>query len=133
MDARAAPVRVLVVDDHELSREAARAVVAATPGFETVGEAACCTDGLALAGLLSPDLVLLDVDLHAPDWIETARRLVAESSAPLVVLVSTDPECPGALALTAEGAAALVTKQSLRPAVLASVWASHAEPVTRSG
>jgi DNA-binding NarL/FixJ family response regulator len=118
-------IRVLVVDAHRAFREAARAVVAATPGFETVGEAACGTEGLELAAQLHPDLVLLDAELPEPEGVETAHRLAAVGSTPVVVLVSVDPDCPGASAPTRAGAAAFVPKQALRPAVLTSVWAEH--------
>jgi DNA-binding NarL/FixJ family response regulator len=119
------PVRVLVVDDHRPFRDAARAVVDATPGFESVGEAACGTEGLELAARLAPDLVLIDAEMPEPDGIETAHRLAAADAGRLVVLVSIDPDCPAASALVCAGAAVFVPKQALRPAVLAAVWEAH--------
>ena len=56
-------VRVLTVDDHATFREAARALVAATAGFESVGEATTAEEGIAAAIRLHPDVVLLDVML----------------------------------------------------------------------
>jgi DNA-binding NarL/FixJ family response regulator len=80
-------VRVLVADDQEPFRRAARAVVAAAPGFTLVGEASSGEEAVELAAALLPDLVLLDVRMPGIGGAEAARQIVA----PLVVLVSTYP------------------------------------------
>ncbi len=56
--------RVLCVDDQAVCRDAMREVIAATPGFTQVGEAACGEAAIASATALRPDLVLMDVN-HA--------------------------------------------------------------------
>ncbi len=56
-------VRVLIVDDQEPFRMAARMVVEATDGFEVVGESETGEDSVAMASELKPDLVLMDVNL----------------------------------------------------------------------
>ena len=56
-------VRVLIVDDREPFRLAARMVVDATEGFEVVGEAESGEESVERAHELSPDLVLMDVNL----------------------------------------------------------------------
>lgn len=126
------PVRVLVIDDHELFREAARAVVAATAGFEIVGEAATAAFGLELAAHLRPDVILIDAELPDRDGVEAAGALVKSRNAPLVVLVSSDlgPACPSA---DPPDGAAFVAKQALRPEALSSLWtafAAHPRRVT---
>ena len=125
-----ATVRVLLVDDHELFREAARAVVCATPGFETVAETPCGIEALDLADRLRPDVVLLDVDMTEPDGIETARRMITRESPPLVVLVSLELDHPEHAGRIPAGPVAFVRKQDLRPLVLSEVWERW---VTRAG
>ncbi len=120
-----APVRVLVVDDHELFREAARAVVCATPGFETVAETPCGFEALDLTELLHPDVVLLDLDMTEPDGIDTARRIIAREAPPLVVLVSLEQDHPRAMSEVPAGPVVFVRKQDLRPTTLSEVWARH--------
>ena len=71
------PVRVLAVDDQAVFRRVARDVIAATPGFELIGEAGCGDEGLQAVERLAPDLVLLDVRMPGIDGIEVARRLAA--------------------------------------------------------
>ena len=57
------PVRVLVVDDQPLFRNAATRVVDATEPFVVVGAVASGEEALAAVGRLHPDLVLMDVEL----------------------------------------------------------------------
>jgi DNA-binding NarL/FixJ family response regulator len=116
------PVEVLVVDDHTPFRDAARAVVKATPGFEAVGDAASGSEGFALAGNLRPDLVLLDVTMDGLDGIETCRLLTQTYPDTVVVLVSIDEH---ALHPTDCGAVAFLRKQDLCPRVLRAIWDEH--------
>ena len=53
----------------------AEEVIAATPGFESVGEAESGEEGIAAVERLHPQLVLLDVRMPGIGGIETARRI----------------------------------------------------------
>ena len=96
-------VTVLTVDDQAVFRRAARELIAATPGFEQVGEAASGREALELAAALRPDLVLLDVRMRRWTAIETARRLLAADPETVVVLISMD-EIPEIASAVASGA-----------------------------
>ena len=72
-----AMVRVLTVDDHPSFRDAARAVITATPGSRPLAEVTSGEDALALLDRLQPELVLLDISLPGIDGLETCRRLTA--------------------------------------------------------
>jgi DNA-binding NarL/FixJ family response regulator len=82
-------VRVVVVDDQEPFRAAARATVARVAGFELVAEAASGEEALLVCPRVAADLVLMDINLGGLDGIETTRRLTATRPHPLVVLLST--------------------------------------------
>jgi two-component system, NarL family, invasion response regulator UvrY len=116
------PVRVLTVDDQPLFRDAARAVIAATPGFEPIAELPRGEDALALLEQLHPDLVLVDVSLPGIDGLETSRRLTACDPAPLVVLISADDDPVVRESARDYGAAAFLSKQDLRPGALRTLW-----------
>lgn len=93
------------------SLNAARRVIAATPGFEPLGEAASGEEALALAAELSPELILLDVRMPVMDGIETARRLSAEHPGAVVVLISINDPAELPQGVECCGAKALIRKQ----------------------
>jgi DNA-binding NarL/FixJ family response regulator len=117
-------VEVLVIDDHAPFRDAARAVVAAAPGFAAVADAESGADGLAIAAALHPDLVLLDVNLGELDGVETCRLLKAQDPAGVVVLVSIDQSLLEEAGATCT-ADAVLRKQDFCPAALRALWATH--------
>src|SRR5215217_1142293 len=83
-------VAVLVVDDQPVFLRAARELIAATPGFDTIGEAMSGNAALEMASRLRPDVVLLDVRMPGMDGIETARRLADLVPDAFVVLISLE-------------------------------------------
>jgi two-component system, NarL family, invasion response regulator UvrY len=116
------PVTVLAVDDQAVFRRAARSLIAATPGFEQVGEASSGAEALELAAKLDPDLVLIDVRMPDMDGIETARRLARADARAVVVLTSIEdvPELPSSVASV--GAEAYLRKQDLTTDALCEIW-----------
>jgi DNA-binding NarL/FixJ family response regulator len=86
-DGRYEELRVLLVDDHEGFRRAARALLAAA-SFVVVGEAADAAGALRQVGELRPDVVLLDVQLPDGDGFDVAGVLAGLPEPPRVVLVS---------------------------------------------
>jgi two-component system, NarL family, invasion response regulator UvrY len=119
-------VRVLTVDDQATFRQVAREVIDATPGFDSVGEAASGEEALTAVARLGPQLVLLDVRMPGLDGIEVARRLRSSHPDTVLVLVSVeDPiDIPSAAQL-ADGVP-LVRKQDFGPSLLTRIWRDHA-------
>jgi CheY-like chemotaxis protein len=111
-------VRVLSVDDQPVFLRAAKALIAATPGFEQVGQATSGVEALEKAAALRPDLVLLDVRMPGMDGIETARRLAEAHRDTVVVLISLEAMAP-------PGFAAHVRKQDLSVRTLQDIWVAH--------
>ena len=121
------PVRVLTVDDQALFRDAARAVVSATPGFVSLAEVPTGEDALALVDRLQPDFVLLDVSLPGIDGLETSRRLTASKPAPVVLLISAQDDAGLRDAARDYGAGGVISKEALRPGILQAVWDRHGD------
>ena len=80
-------VRVLIVDDQEPFRAAARMVVQATEGFEVAGEAESGEESVERARELDPDLVLMDVNLPGINGLDATRKILDDSSSRIVVLL----------------------------------------------
>jgi DNA-binding NarL/FixJ family response regulator len=119
------PVRVLIVDDQEPFRLAARLVVEATDGFEVVGEAETGEDSVEMAGELAPDLVLMDVNLPGINGLDATRRIIADRAGSVVVLLlSTYEEDEYAPRAEECGAAAYIPKAAFGPDRLESAWAA---------
>ncbi len=83
------PVRVLIVDDQAPFRSVAAALVRRVRGWAVSGEAETGEDAVRLAVQLTPDVVLMDINLPGITGIEATRRIVAAAPATAVVLVST--------------------------------------------
>ena len=115
-------VRAFVVDDQEVFRRTARSLIAATEGFELVGEGATGEEALEQAAALQPDLVLVDVRMPGMDGIETARRLRAVTPEAVLILVSVEPMPEQSATLESARAAAYVRKQDLNTAALQRLW-----------
>ncbi len=120
----ATAVTVLTVDDQAVFRRAVGDLIAATPGFEEVGQAASGAEALELAEALHPDLVLLDVRMDGMDGLETARRLLAADNGAVVVLISLN-DAPEVTSAIAGGVAAHLRKQDLSTRALRELWATY--------
>jgi DNA-binding NarL/FixJ family response regulator len=101
--------RILVVDDHPLTRDALAALLA-QGGFQVVGEAADGHEALELAHALQPDLVLLDLSMPGLDGLGVLPRLrVAAPGCEVVVLTASGTE-ENLLAAIRGGAAGYLLK-----------------------
>jgi DNA-binding NarL/FixJ family response regulator len=118
-------VRVLIVDDQEPFRLAARTVVELTDGFEVAGESETGEAAVDAARDLGPDLVLMDVNLPGIDGMEATRRILAESGDGVVVLMLSTYEADEYAPRAAEvGAAAYIPKSEFEPDRLAGAWSA---------
>jgi DNA-binding NarL/FixJ family response regulator len=115
-------VRVLIVDDQEPFRLAARMVVDVTDGFEIVGEAETGESSVEMAKELQPDLVLMDVNLPGIDGLEATRQILAANGPPVVLLLSTYEEAEYAPRAAECGASAYIPKAVFGPDRLEAAW-----------
>jgi len=69
------PLRILIVDDHQMFREGIRRRLEQEPDITVVGEAASAEDAMAEVSRTNPTIVLLDIRLPGTSGIELARQL----------------------------------------------------------
>jgi DNA-binding NarL/FixJ family response regulator len=85
------PIRVIVVDDHDLLRKGLRDLLS-EHGLQVVGEAGDGDDAVRLVAHAAPDVVVMDLNMPRMSGVEATRRLasVAPSTRVLVLTVSAD-------------------------------------------
>ena len=83
-----APLRVLMADDHPIVLAGMKALVAADPGLDIVGEARDGRTALQLAKDLRPDAAVLDIGMPGLNGLEVALALRAEAPEIRVVILT---------------------------------------------
>src|SRR5205823_11492272 len=85
----AGPIRLLLVDDHEMVRTGLRTFLGLQTDMTVVGEAGTAEQALALVPRLAPDIVLLDLALPGMSGVEAVRRLRASHPEVKVVVLTS--------------------------------------------
>jgi two-component system, NarL family, invasion response regulator UvrY len=116
------PVRVLLVDDQESFREAARLVIGMSDGFVLVGEAETGEEATEMAAAVAPDLVLMDINLPGIDGLEATRRIVTAEDGVRVIVISTYDAAEYESRALEAGAVAFLAKSDFVPGTLDRVW-----------
>ncbi len=83
------PVRVVLVDDHDLLRGGLAAILGAAPGIEVVGEAADGASAVRVIRELLPDVVLMDIEMPGGNGLAATRTVLREHPLTRVVLLTT--------------------------------------------
>jgi DNA-binding NarL/FixJ family response regulator len=118
-------VRVMIVDDQEPFRMAARLVVESTDGFDVVGEAETGEESIEMAQELDPDLVLMDVNLPGINGLDATRKILEVADHRIVILLlSTYEESEYGPRAAECGAAGFISKSAFEPERLADAWAA---------
>jgi DNA-binding NarL/FixJ family response regulator len=85
---KASPVRIVVVDDHDIVREALTALIDREEGMKVVGSAATGEEAVVAARNLRPDVMIMDLVLPRIDGIDATRRILEEFPHTHVVALS---------------------------------------------
>lgn len=106
-----AKTKILLVDDHPITRQGLRALISQQPHFEVCGEADSAPQAVDLLGKLKPDLVIVDITLKTTNGIELIKNLRAQSPLLRVLVVSMHDENLYAERALRAGAQGYVMKQ----------------------
>ena len=103
-------IRLLIADDHPIVREGLKRIVTDCPDMKIVGEAIDGDDVLARCEDSSVDVLLLDVSMPGPGFLETMRRLKKEHAGVRVLVLSVHSEDQYAVRALRAGASGYLTK-----------------------
>jgi len=118
-------MRVLLVDDHTILRQALCLMLGAEPDIEIVGEAGNGREAVALTHHLQPDLVLMDIGMPVMNGIDATRAIHAECPAVCVIGLSMYEKHEQAEAMRAAGAMEYFTKSAAPDELVAVMRACY--------
>jgi two-component system, NarL family, response regulator DevR len=105
------PLRLLVVDDHEVVRQGLVALLERRTAFQVVAQAGSVADSIAAARRFEPDLVIMDVRLPDGSGIEACREIRSELPQVRVVMLTSYPDEEAVLSAIIAGASGYLLKQ----------------------
>jgi two-component system, NarL family, response regulator DevR len=105
------PIRLLLVDDHQLVRAGLRSVLAKEPAISIVGEAATSAEAVAEAQRLKPDVVLLDMRLPDGNGVDACREIRQETPKTGVLFLTSYGDDDAVLAAIVAGARGYLLKE----------------------
>lgn len=114
-------IRVLLVDDQPAVRRGLLMRLHLEPDIQVIGEASTGREALSLAQALSPDVVLMDVEMPDMDGIEATAALRQAVSASTVVILSIHDDAQTRRRAQAAGAVAFVEKHGATDSLLAAI------------
>jgi len=114
-------IRLLLVDDQPLVRRGLGMRLHLEPDMQIVGEASTGREALSMAQALSPDVVLMDVEMPDMDGIEATAALRATASTSAVVILSIHDDPQLRVRAQAAGAVAFVEKRGTIDSLLAAI------------
>src|SRR4029078_7499960 len=85
----AAPIKLLIADDHPVVRDGLSSMFARDPEFEVLGEAADGAEAVRLAQALRPDVVLMDLRMPGMDGVTAITELARRGVAVRVLVLTT--------------------------------------------
>ena len=129
----APPLRVMVVDDHPLWRDAVeRDLIEA--GLDVVGVAATGREALARFPAARPQVVVLDLQIPAPDGVEVTAEMVRQDPSVKVLILSASGEHADVLSAVKAGATGYLVKSASREELLDAVRrVAQGDPVFTAG
>lgn len=118
-------IRLVIIDDHTLIRQAWSMILDADPRFSVVGEVGSAEKGIELCRELRPDIVLLDINLPAMSGIEAIPLIRKYAPGTRIVGVSLHTQPDYAKKMIQSGAMGYITKNSTRAEMIKALLAIH--------
>jgi len=106
------PFSVVLVDDHQVLRDAIKEILVRHPDFQVVGEAGSGPEGVEVCRRISPDLVVMDIGLPGMNGIEATGELARHCPHARVLMLSMYDDEESVMAAVRSGARGFVLKKA---------------------
>jgi len=116
-----AKIRLMIVDDHEVVRLGMRAAFELEPDIAIVGEANNGAEAVAKAGVLDPQVILMDVQMEKMDGIEACREIKSNYPHIHVLMITSFTNEDAVLASIVAGASDYLLKNVSRTELLKAI------------
>jgi DNA-binding NarL/FixJ family response regulator len=117
------PIRVLIADDHALFREGVNAILKSVPDIELVGEAGTGQEALTLASDLTPDVILMDIQMPDLNGVEATQRILETQPDVGIIIVTMLEDDDSLFSAMRAGARGYVLKGADKAEMLKSIRA----------
>jgi chemotaxis response regulator CheB len=104
------PVRILIVDDHDVVREGVRSILKKRSDWEIIGEASNGQEAIAQTESLRPDVIILDITMPQMSGLDVARKITQTTPDSRVVMFTMHDSGTVEQAVKGSGAHGLVLK-----------------------
>ena len=86
------PIKILIVDDHELVRQGFQALLSVKEGVEVIGQAENGNQAVSMANSLLPDIILMDLLMPEKTGIEATREIKANNPDARILIITSFAE-----------------------------------------
>lgn len=118
-------IKVLIVDDHKLIREGMGELLKGEPDIEVVGEAVNGIDSVEKTALLSPNIVLMDINMPELNGIEATRQIKAKFPEVQVIALTMYDYEEYVMEILQAGALGYVLKKGGKQDVISAIRTVH--------
>lgn len=115
-------ITVLLAEDHNLVREALRALLNEQDGLEVVGQAHNGNQAIELARSLKPDIVVMDISMPHLNGLEATERLAELRDAPRVIILSQHNQRDYVVKALLAGARGYLLKDSIADELIEAIF-----------
>ncbi len=119
-------IKIVIVDDHPLMRQALQFAIEAEADMSVVGQAAHGVEALQVIAACQPDVILLDLLMPQMDGTQVIARLATWPSSPKILVVTSVEEQDQIFQTLSMGASGYVTKNADRAEIVAAIRVVYA-------
>lgn len=116
-----APIRVLVVDDHPLMREALRAAIEDEPDMVVAAEASNGVEAVLLADTLHPDAIIMDLFMPGKNGLEAIAEIIGRDPEAHILALTSSSDEDKVVAAVQAGASGYLLKDARRVEILQGI------------